>query len=53
MIVIGLGMTQLSRLMKKGAEAEPLRRVGRPDLRVIEGTRNQLSSRTSPARQKR
>lgn len=53
MIVLGIGMAQLSRLMKKGAEDEPLRPSGRPNLRVIEGSQSQLSPRISPARQMR
>lgn len=53
MIILGIGMSQLSRLMKKGAEAEPLRPSGRPHLRVIEGSVSQFSPRTSSARHKR
>lgn len=53
MIVLGVGMSQLARLMKKGAEDEPLRPSGRPNLRVIEGSQSQFSPRTSPARQMR
>ncbi|NIJ26475.1 hypothetical protein FHS64_001226 [Brevundimonas terrae] len=53
MIILGIGMSQLSRLMRKGAEDEPLRPVERPHLRVIEGSVSQFSSRTSPARHKR
>ncbi len=53
MIVLGIGMSHLTRLMKKGAKDEPLRPSGRPNLRVIEGTQSQFSPRTSPARQMR
>ena len=53
MIVLGIGLSQLTRLMKKGAEDEPLRPSGRPSLRVIEGSQSQFSSRTSPARHTR
>lgn len=53
MIVLGIGMAQLTRLMRKDAEVEPLRPTGRPDLQVIEGSVSQFSPRTSPARQKR
>lgn len=51
MIVLGVGLSQLTRLMKKGAEDESLRPLKRPYLRVIEGTDSQSSPRTSPARQ--
>lgn len=53
MIVLGIGMAQLTRLMKKDAEGEPLRPSGRPNLRVVEGSQSQFSPRTSPARQMR
>lgn len=51
MIVLGIGMAQLTRLMKKDARDEPLRPSTRPQLRLIEGTASQSSPRTSPARQ--
>ena len=53
MIVLGIGMSQLTRLMKKDAEDETMRPSGRPNLRVIEGSQSQSSPRTSPARQMR
>jgi len=53
MIVLGIGMGQLTRLMRKGAEAEPPRPSKRPCFQVIEGSVSQFSPRTSPARQKR
>lgn len=53
MIVLGIGMSQLTRLMRKGAEVEPLRPIERPHLRVIDGTESQFSPRTSSARHKR
>ena len=53
MIVLGINMTQLSRLMRKGAEEEPLRPVQIPELRVIEGGCGQSSPRISPARHRR
>ena len=53
MIVIGISRAQLTRLMRKGAEVEPLRPLERPSFQVIEGCESQFSPRSSPARQKR
>lgn len=48
MIVLGIGRSHLSRLMKKGAEVKPLRPTGKPVLRVIEGGPCQSSPRIGP-----